>query len=155
MKHLLFVLLVMGGVLTLLGTTSSSERTPFVWDLPTGFPVPVVPKDNPMSAEKVELGRHLFYDTRLSGNSMQACASCHEQEKAFSDGKTVAIGSTQEAHLRNAQSLTNAAYNPTLTWANPGLTRLEESPLYQLLFNCGDFLCRHPAVGNHVSDAHT
>lgn len=132
MKHLLFVLLVMGGVLALLGTTSSPERTPYVWDLPTGFPVPVVPKDNPMSAEKVELGRHLFYDTRLSGNSTQACASCHEQEKAFSDGKAVAVGSTQEAHLRNAQSLTNAAYNPTLTWANPGLTGLEQQVLVPL-----------------------
>lgn len=132
MKHLLFVLVVMGGVLALLGTTSHPKSTPYVWELPAGFPTPVIPKDNPMSVEKVKLGRHLFYDPRLSGNETQACASCHEQDKAFSDGKAVALGSTQEAHLRNAQSLTNVAYNPTLTWANPGLTGLEQQVLVPL-----------------------
>ena len=136
MKHLLFMLFVLGGVLALLGTTSPPETSPaganYKWALPTGFPTPIVPKDNPMSAEKVALGRYLFYDTRLSGNDTQACASCHEQAKAFSDGKPVAIGSTQEAHLRNAQSLTNVAYNPTLTWANPGLTGLEQQVLIPL-----------------------
>lgn len=139
MNHLLFVLFGLGGTLLLLGTAPRAEtpptqapQTPYVWRLPTGFPEPVVPETNPMSAAKVALGRHLFYDTRLSGNNTQACASCHEQDKAFSDGRTVAVGSTQEAHLRNAQSLVNAAYNPTLTWANPGLTALEQQVLVPL-----------------------
>ncbi len=132
MKHLVFSLFVLGGVLALLGTTPQAKRTPYSWQLPTRFPVPVVPQNNPMSFEKVALGRYLFYDRRLSGNNTQACASCHEQDKAFSDGKTVAVGSTQEAHLRNAQSLTNVAYNPTLTWANPGLTGLEQQVLVPL-----------------------
>ena len=39
-----------------------------------------------MTAEKVALGRRLFYDVRLSGNGTQACASCHQQERAFTDG---------------------------------------------------------------------
>ena len=132
MKHLLFISLVIGGVLALLGTAPRTQPTPYAWNLPTGFPTPVVPEDNPMSAAKVALGRHLFYETRLSGNATQACSSCHEQAKAFSDGKAVAMGSTQEAHLRNAQGLANAAYNPTLTWANPGLTGLERQVLVPL-----------------------
>jgi cytochrome c peroxidase len=103
------------------------------WDLPPGFPEPVVPFDNPMSAEKVELGRHLFYDPRLSGNQTQSCASCHEQARAFSDGRTTSLGSTGEATPRNSMGLGNSAYAVTLTWANPLLDRLErqaETPLF-------------------------
>ncbi len=105
------------------------EATPVVdgyeWNLPEGFPIPQVPADNPMSAEKVELGRHLFYDTRLSGNQTQSCASCHLQSLAFSDGQVVAVGSTGEVHPRNSMALVNSAYNATQTWANPNLTTLE------------------------------
>ena len=95
------------------------------WELPPGFPVPRVPADNPMSASKVELGRHLFYDRRLSGNRTQACASCHRQERAFTDGLPRARGSTGERHPRSAMSLANAAYLLTLDWADPKLTRLD------------------------------
>lgn len=103
------------------------------WHLPQGFPTPRVPRDNPMTAEKVELGRFLFYDTRLSGNGKQACGSCHMQELAFTDGLAQAVGSTGETHPRSSQSLTNVAFNSTLTWANPSLVRLEkqmEVPLF-------------------------
>ena len=62
------------------------------WDLPSGFPVPVVPADNPMSAAKVELGRFLFYDRRLSFNEGQSCATCHQQSRSFSDGLVVSVG---------------------------------------------------------------
>ena len=102
----------------------------FTWDfLPFGFPIPRVPEDNPMSWEKVELGRLLFYDTRLSGNQTYACASCHQQSLAFTDGIGRAIGSTDELHPRGSMSLANVAYTPTLTWANPLLGRLEDQAL--------------------------
>ncbi len=97
--------------------------------LPAGFPAPRVPEDNPLTAEKVALGRHLFYDERLSGNATQSCASCHRQELAFTDGKVAPSGSTGEALVRNSPTLTNAAYNATLTWANPSLTEFEEQLL--------------------------
>lgn len=100
------------------------EPSAFKWDLPPGFPRPREFENNPMTNEKVELGRHLFYDKRLSGNQTQACASCHQQDKAFSDGQLVGIGSTGQAHTRNAMSLINLAYVPVLTWANPLQTRL-------------------------------
>jgi cytochrome c peroxidase len=105
---------------------TSLASASWVWSLPTGMPAPRVPTDNPMSAAKVDLGRHLFYDTRLSGNGTQACASCHQQDKAFTDGRARAVGSTGEGHPRNAQGLANVAYHPTLTWANPGQTSLEQ-----------------------------
>ncbi len=102
---------------------------PFEWDLPLGFPVPTAPEDNPMSYEKVELGRFLFYDTRLSGNQTFSCASCHDQSLAFTDGRKTSIGSTDEIHPRGAMALTNVAYAPTLTWANNLVNRLEEQAL--------------------------
>ena len=50
----------------------------YQWNLPKGFPKPYVPGDNPMSAAKVELGRYLFYDTRMSVNGKASCATCHK-----------------------------------------------------------------------------
>jgi len=82
-----------------------------------------------MSDAKVELGRHLFYDKRLSFNQKQSCASCHQQSRAFTDGRARAIGSTGEVHPRSSMSLVNVAYLPVLTWANPTLTQLEEQAL--------------------------
>jgi cytochrome c peroxidase len=104
---------------------------PEVWDfgLPAHFPAPKVPEDNPMSAAKVGLGRRLFYDTRLSGNETQSCATCHEQARAFTDGKARGVGSTGEVHPRGAMGLTNVAYAATLNWANPVVRRLEAQAL--------------------------
>lgn len=124
-----------GGGTQVLETGAASSGWSWQADagLPSTFPVPAVPEDNPMSRAKVELGRFLFYDKRLSGNGQQACAGCHHQDKAFTDGRVTALGSTGEAHPRNAQGLANAAFNATLTWANPLLQTMErqmEVPLF-------------------------
>ena len=99
------------------------------WDLPEGIPEPVVPANNPMSEAKVELGRHLFFDERLSGNGTQSCGSCHNQARAFTDGLALSLGSTGESTTRNAMALANVAYNGTQTWANPALVTLESQAL--------------------------
>lgn len=72
----------------------------------------------------VELGRHLFYDARLSGNGSQSCASCHKQELAFTDGRARAVGSTGETHPRSAMSLVNVGGAKSLTWTDASLTDL-------------------------------
>jgi cytochrome c peroxidase len=99
------------------------------WNLPEWTPKPVVPEDNPMTADKVKLGRYLFYEPHLSITGEYSCASCHQQALAFTDGKQVAIGTTNEKHPRNSMSLANIAYNPVLTWANPLMTKLESQAL--------------------------
>lgn len=99
------------------------------WGLPAGFPRPRVPEDNPMSEVKVELGRRLFYDTRLSGNETYSCASCHKQEIAFTDGLANALGSTGDIHPRSSMSIVNVAYYTVLTWGNPLVDSLEEQAL--------------------------
>lgn len=107
-------------------TAITEEPNGYVWRLPPNFPRPKLPADNPMSEVKVELGRRLFYDKRLSENQTQACASCHKQELAFTDGRTFGLGSTGEDHPRNAMGLTNVAYLSTLGWANPITFELEQ-----------------------------
>ena len=112
-------------------TPDEPEEVPeaYAWDLPPAFPAPQVPEGNPMSVAKVELGRHLFYDKRLSNNQTMACATCHEQARAFTDGKATNLGSTGHALIRSAMSLTNVAYLSVYTWANPALGDLEEQAL--------------------------
>ena len=121
-------------LVVLIGSVTSAALLPpesesFAWNLPKGFPAPRVPASNPMTSAKVELGRHLFYDTRLSGNGQQSCGTCHEQARAFTDGRERAVGSTGEVHPRNAMSLANVAYAAALTWGNPTVTRLEDQAL--------------------------
>jgi cytochrome c peroxidase len=112
-----------------MGGEAGDSEPLYHWSLPKGFPTPVVPPENPMSDAKVLLGRHLFYDKRLSGNETQACASCHRQELGFTDGGMVSLGSTGQAHPRNSMTLANVGYVSTLTWANPLLFELEDQAL--------------------------
>lgn len=107
----------------------SGDPALFRWELPAGFPAPPVPAGNPMSAAKVELGRRLFYDTRLSGNGAFACSSCHRQELGFSDAKNVPVGSTGEAHTRNSMALANVGYLQALNWADTATASLEAQAL--------------------------
>jgi cytochrome c peroxidase len=109
-----------------------NNNADYDWNIPTWMPKPVIPKDNPMTTAKVELGRHLFYEKRLSVTGNFACASCHKQSLAFTDGKKVGIGATGEPHPRNSMSLTNIAYNSVLTWANPLQKSLETQALVPL-----------------------
>lgn len=97
-----------------------------VLGIPAYLEVPAIPSFNPPTAEKLALGRALFYDRRISGNETQSCSSCHLQALGFSDGKKTPTGSTGQLHHRNSQGLANAVYNSTLTWAHNGLQSLED-----------------------------
>jgi cytochrome c peroxidase len=71
--------------------TPVDKTTPYTIEIPFGFPTKLnIPEDNPMTAEGIELGRYLFYDGRISGNSdpdkQMSCATCHLQENAFECG---------------------------------------------------------------------
>ncbi|MBF2063527.1 MAG: di-heme enzyme [Calothrix sp. C42_A2020_038] len=101
----------------------------YTWNIPAWMPKPVVPADNPMTKEKVELGRHLFYERRLSVTGEFSCASCHIQGFAFSEPKPVSVGATGEKHPRSSMSLANIAYSSVLTWAHPGMKKLEVQAL--------------------------
>jgi len=78
---------------------------------------------------KAQLGRYLFYDRRMSVNQTTACATCHRQELAFTDGRARAQGATGQLHPRSAMSLVNLALNRAFGWSDPGIHSLEEQAL--------------------------
>ena len=82
--------------------------------LPGGLaalPAVPIPADNPQSAAKIELGKKLFFDTRLSLDRASSCATCHSPEKAFADGLPRAKGFQGVTLPRNSPTVLNAAYN--------------------------------------------
>jgi cytochrome c peroxidase len=75
-----------------------------------------VPDENPLTREKVELGGRLFRDRRLSRDRSLACSSCHDPDRAFSDGRPVAIGINRQVGRRSAPALINRGYGRVFFW---------------------------------------
>jgi len=75
-----------------------------------------MPADNPLTEEGVLLGRMLFYEKKLSADGTISCASCHQQEKAFSDGKAVSPGVNGILGDKNAMSLANLHWQGRFFW---------------------------------------
>jgi cytochrome c peroxidase len=96
--------------------------------LPDNFPDMVMPLDNPLTVEGVNLGRHLFWDTRLSGDNSMACASCHYASAAFSDTAAVSTSIDGLQGTRNAMVLQNLGWASNYFWDGRALT-LEEQVL--------------------------
>lgn len=109
----------------LIGACGFAGADEYEWHLPAGLRPPPVPPDNPMTPAKVAFGRQLFVDGRLSLTGTYSCASCHVPALAFTDGRTTAIGTTGELHMRNTPTLINVAYAVNFGWSDPALTTLE------------------------------
>jgi cytochrome c peroxidase len=75
-----------------------------------------VPEDNPLTAEKIELGRQLFFDRRLSRDGTLSCASCHQPDRGFADGRAIAVGVDGRQGRRNAPALINRGYGRAFFW---------------------------------------
>jgi len=86
------------------------------WPLIKGYETMKVPTDNPMAAAKVELGKQLFYDARLSGDGSRSCYSCHLKEHGLTDGKPKAIGAYGVQLPRSSPTLWNVAYHTEFYW---------------------------------------
>jgi len=84
-----------------------------------------VPEDNPLTASKVELGRQLFFDTRLSRDGSLSCASCHNPDRAFADNRPIAVGVNGRHGRRNSPALVNRGYGRMFFWDGRS-TSLEE-----------------------------
>ena len=90
--------------------------TPYQFQMNATFPIPDLPRDNPLTVERVALGKTLFFDKQLSINNAQSCADCHLPEKAFSDGRRTARGAEGEFGTRNAMPLFNLAWKREFFW---------------------------------------
>ncbi len=74
------------------------------------------PPSNPFSEEKYQLGKRLFFDTRLSGNGTMACASCHSPTQNWTDGRGRAVGHDGKILGRKSPTILNAAWGTTFFW---------------------------------------
>jgi cytochrome c peroxidase len=111
-----FVLAVFGSIVP-----NFSARQQALSDvIPLGLPADTwrfyVPKSNPLTAAKVELGRKLFFDARLSADGKVSCSTCHDPKLAFTDGKAIAEGIAGRLGTRNSPTLLNAVFNPAQFW---------------------------------------
>ena len=129
-------------IVALISTIGYAITRPLLKPTPTpvaNFTAPFVfgrfsiPEDNPLTEEAFELGRHLFYDPILSGNNEVACATCHEQERAFSDGIARRAGLDGEPLEFNSMSLANLMWGPQRFFWNGRAESLEDQVLEPLL----------------------
>lgn len=94
-----------------------AKLTPYRFSFSDQFPMPDLPRDNPLSNEGVELGRRLFSETKLSVNNSQSCASCHNSRNAFTDsGKRFSLGAEGQTGTRNSMPLFNLAWKKSFFW---------------------------------------
>ena len=92
----------------------------------------ILPADNPLTVEAVELGRRLFYDPRLSANGKVSCSTCHIQRLAFTDGRTTGVGVSGKPLMFNSMSLANLMWGPQRFFWNGRADSLEEQVLTPL-----------------------
>jgi cytochrome c peroxidase len=114
-----------------LGLSSTSVVAEKAVDLktpPLGLPAVPVPADNPMTAEKVELGKMLYFDTRLSGDGKISCATCHDPRKGWAEHQPTSKGIGGKFGERNSPTVINSAYATSQFWDGRAKT-LEEQAL--------------------------
>jgi cytochrome c peroxidase len=91
--------------------------TPYVLTYPANFGGRfTIPADNPTTQEGVELGRFLFYEKKLSATNSISCGTCHEQQRAFTDGKVLSVGVDGTLTSRNTMSLANLLWVRNFFW---------------------------------------
>jgi cytochrome c peroxidase len=100
-----------------LGLARDDGRAPWSPAVPIGLDryVPA-PSDNPITAQKVALGRQLFFETQLSKDGRTSCATCHQPARRFTDGRRLARGVFGREGRRNTPSILNRAYGLSAFW---------------------------------------
>lgn len=125
MRIKLYVLGVLTLLVSILSISCRKENnksdiytpTPYKLQVPPGFPPPILNPNNPLTVEGVELGRHLFYEKKLSRDNSMSCASCHKQEFAFSDAPNkLSKGVDGLAGTFNAMHIVNMAWLENFFW---------------------------------------
>ena len=110
----------------------TNSPTPYVLNIPSNFPPVEIPDENPLTVEGVRLGRHLFWENRMSGDNSMSCASCHAPQYAFSDPSPSSIGINGDSSKRNSMVLQNLAWSNDFFWDGSVIT-LEEQILLPVM----------------------
>ena len=116
-------LLLVTSAITLFAVSSTrnaeaqlAARSPITIEQPNGLPSFSVPSDNPVTKGKVELGKQLFFDRRLSADNSIACVDCHDPKSGWADPRVASIGIQHQKGTRNSPPVSNAAYLHFLFW---------------------------------------
>ena len=109
-----FILFACGGEPPV-GVEPEPEPEP-AWPQFPSYEAMRTPADNPMTVAKVELGKQLYYDPRLSGDGERSCYGCHLQEHGLTDGKPLAVGAFDRTLTRSAPTMWNVGYYGELYW---------------------------------------
>ena len=129
------VFLIMGtmAIATLTAESRQARGTPVKFEMPKGLPEAVwrelIPKDNPLTAEKVALGEKLFFEKRLSVDRTVSCATCHDPATAFADSNMVGIGIENKKGARNSPTVLNAVFFDSQFWDGRAPSLEEQSKL--------------------------
>jgi cytochrome c peroxidase len=125
------LLLAFFGISHYYHTTETKYAAPETVTVPLGLPPIPWPKDNPYTKEKAELGRLLYFDTRLSSDHTISCATCHNMTCGYSDCKAIAIGIDDNKGARHSPTIINAAYSTIFFWDGraASLEQQSEGPL--------------------------
>ena len=116
MKLLAIASLMAVALLAARGATQTSGAPPRP-KIPLGLDLYMpVPEDNPLTAEKVAIGRKLFFDKRLSRDKTMSCGTCHDPQRGFTDGHAVSVGVFGRKGSRNVPTLINRGYGATHFW---------------------------------------
>ncbi|MCF6148756.1 MAG: cytochrome-c peroxidase [Candidatus Kuenenia sp.] len=132
-------------------TFSKQTNEPYLLNLPEGVLEPIIPEENPLTNEKVELGKLLFFDKRLSADDTISCATCHEPQKGFADGEVLAIGINGQKGTRNSPTVLNAAFFDLQFWDGRAIT-LEEQAKQPLINPVEMGMPSHGAVVDKISN---
>lgn len=98
------------------GNEPQAVATPLRLNVGTSFPQPELPEDNPLTQERVKLGRMLFHETELSRDGTISCASCHQVDAALTDSRRFSVGVDGREGDRNAMPLFNLAWKDSFFW---------------------------------------
>ena len=112
----LFAVAVVALSRTLDGSALAAPRSLAQVGLPPQAMQAALPADDPLTPEKVELGRKLFFEPLLSADGSVSCATCHDPARAFTDGRPVSVGIHGRAGQRNAPTVLNALFNKAQFW---------------------------------------
>jgi len=112
--------------LLLFALVACQSNEEFFLEVPAHIPQPDIPKDNPLTVEKIELGKTLFFDKILSQDYSVSCASCHIPQFAFADTARVSRGFSGGVGFRNSPSLINVVYQTTF-FRDGGVKSLERA----------------------------
>lgn len=130
-------------LIAIFGTSSTPAAEPFALRMPLGLDARalVIPEDNPITPEKVALGRQLFFDKRWSKTQTVSCASCHDPEKGWSDDRRYSLDHEGTPTPRHAPTIINRAFSKVEGWT--GHRETTEDLLLNLPFTSAEAVLRH------------